>query len=604
MRDFRKHNIDTGKHRYGKLKTICPQCNSTRRHKGDKSLSVDIDQGLCFCHHCGYKLYVPDDEEERRRQEKIAKYKAAAKLPAHFRRPTYDPSKLGRSERLERNWTETRCLSQKLLDELRITEQEEWMPQSQKNENCICFNYFEEGTLVNTKFRSGLKHFKMVQGAELIPYNVDGILGTPEAVITEGEYDACAIMTATGRRDVISVPAGAQSNLTWMDRFVETHFDDKQTIYIAVDEDPKGELLRRELLRRLGVDRCKIVHYGAQCKDSNEHLVRYGAESLAICLQQAQEVPLEGVFTAYDYRKELRLIYENGLQNGAETGWANLDEHCTFEPGRLMVVTGRPGDGKSEFTDELTLRLCLNHEWKIAFYSPENMPVAYHLKKLADKLLGREFASGYGMTEDLYGQTVEWLTKNVTHILPGEDTYKIDNILEKACQLVRRRGVRTIVIDPLNRLEQDNGLSEREFIRSVLNKLCRFAQQQRCLVILIAHPRKVNRNEITGELRRVEMNDINGSADFGNMADYCIDVDRNNKKEIVTIYIDKVRFKHLGRGGTSAKFVYNYVSGRYFPCKEGIVHGDDGDMPGPVDTVSDNKNWLKNNEIQACLFTE
>ena len=66
----------------------------------------------------------------------------------------------------------------------------------------------------------------------------------------------------------------------------------------------------------------------------------------------------------------------------------------------------------------------------------------------------------------------------------------------------------------------------------------------------------------------MEMNDINGSADFGNMTDYCIDVDRNDKKQIVTIYIDKVRFKHLGSAGTCAKFVYNFISGRYFPCEE------------------------------------
>ena len=72
---------------------------------------------------------------------------------------------------------------------------------------------------------------------------------------------------------------------------------------------------------------------------------------------------------------------------------------------------------------------------------------------------------------------------------------------------------------------------------------------------------------------------------------------------MVTIYIDKVRFKHLGSGGTCAKFVYNYISGRYFPCEEDIVHTADGDKPGPVNTVSDNKIWLKNTEEQSCLFS-
>ena len=602
MRDFKKFNINTRGRSSGKVKTTCPQCNDTRGHKGDRSLSVDIEKGLCYCHHCGYTLHVPDDAEERERQARLDKYRKSARLPSHFRRPAFDPSKTRRSEELERYWTEERCLGQQLLDELRITEQREWMPQSQQEETCLCFNYFEGDTLVNTKFRSRQKHFKMVKDAELIPYNINGILGSREAIITEGEFDACALMTATGRRDIISVPAGAQNNLTWMDRFVESHFEDKETIYIAVDNDPAGEVLRRELIRRLGAECCKIVHYGPGCKDSNEHLVKYGAQSLCICLQQAEDVPLEGVATADDCRDRLRALFENGLQGGAETGWENLDSHCTFESGRLLVTTGRPGDGKSEFTDELVLRLCLRHGWKIAYYSPENQPVEYHLKKIADKLLGREFAPGYGMTEELYRQIVQWEADNVTHILPGENAYRIDDILVKARQLVRRRGVRTLVVDPMNRLEQDSSMSEREFIRAVLNKLCRFAQRNHCLVILVAHPRKVNRNEQTGELRRVEMNDINGSADFANMADYCINVDRDKKKELVTIYIDKVRFKHLGSSGTEAKFVYNFISGRYFPCEEGIVCTSGREGPGPVNARPDNKCWLKNNEEQGLLF--
>lgn len=69
MRNFHKYGIDTRSRSSGKIKTICPQCNSTRGHKGNKSLSVDLDKGLCYCHHCGYSFYVPDDAEE---QEKYA----------------------------------------------------------------------------------------------------------------------------------------------------------------------------------------------------------------------------------------------------------------------------------------------------------------------------------------------------------------------------------------------------------------------------------------------------------------------------------------------------------------------------------------------------
>lgn len=116
------------------------------------------------------------------------------------------------------------------------------------------------------------------------------------------------------------------------------------------------------------------------------------------------------------------------------------------------------------------------------------------------------------MTEALYSRTTRWLTDNVTHILPDSGSYTVDCILEKARQLVRRRGVRILVVDPLNRIDQqlEPGQTELQYITSLLNKLSRFALQHKCLVILVAHPRKVNRNTTNGELRRVEMNDING----------------------------------------------------------------------------------------------
>ncbi len=603
MRNFHQHGIDTHGRTSGKVKTICPQCNDTRGHKGNKSLSIDLDKGVCYCHHCGYKLYVPDDAEERERQQRKENYNRARKLPSHFRRPVFDPKRTTLSEKLEQYWTQERCLAQRLLADLHITEERVRLPESSEEENCLCFNYFEGGTLINTKYRSGRKHFMMVKGAELIPYNIDAILDTPECIITEGEFDAAAFMTV-GRKDVISVPAGAQSNLNWMDRFVESHFEPKKLIYIAVDEDSSGRLLSQELVRRLGADRCRLVHFGPECKDANEHLIKYGAESLLITLGQAEEIPLEGVFTAEDRQEPLRTLFENGLQRGAETGWDNLDENCTFETGRLAVWTGRTGEGKSEFIDELVLRLCLRHEWKIGFFSPENMPMEYHLAKLAEKLTGHPFRPGPGMTEALYNRTTRWLTDNVTHILPDSGSYTVDCILEKARQLVRRRGVRILVVDPLNRIDQqlEPGQTELQYITSLLNKLSRFALQHKCLVILVAHPRKVNRNTTNGELRRVEMNDINGSANFGNMADFCFTVDRNDGKEIVTIYIDKVRFKHLGSANTCAKFVYNRINGRYWPCEEDIVHRPDGDKPGPVNTVFDNENWLKNITEENCLF--
>ena len=191
---------------------------------------------------------------------------------------------------------------------------------------------------------------------------------------------------------MVSVPNGAGgANLQWLDRFVESHFDDKTEIILAMDTDRRGVELRDELVRRLGMDRCKVVAWGEGCKDANEHLVKYGAESLRICIEQAEEVPLEGIFTAEDCRDDLRSLYENGLQRGADTGWDNFDEHCTFEPRRL------PGDDRTPRRRQVRIHRRAGAAPLPAprvenrLLQPENMPIAYHLHKLAEKLTGHRF---------------------------------------------------------------------------------------------------------------------------------------------------------------------------------------------------------------------
>jgi putative DNA primase/helicase len=39
----------------GEIKTTCPQCSHTRRKKRDRCLSVNVDSGVWFCWHCGWR---------------------------------------------------------------------------------------------------------------------------------------------------------------------------------------------------------------------------------------------------------------------------------------------------------------------------------------------------------------------------------------------------------------------------------------------------------------------------------------------------------------------------------------------------------------------
>ena len=565
----------------GKKRQTCPNCRDTRSNKTDKSLSINWKLCTAYCYHCDAKFFFgktdKSDKEETatRKKEETKEYKKPGRL-ANEKAPGEEVLK----------WFESRGIPADVVVEEGITQAARVFSQKGVVEKCMLFPYYEEDRLVNRKYRTvKAKHFMLEAGAKLIPWRINEIEDTPECIITEGEMDALSFIVA-GYNNVISVPNGAQKNLTYLDEFIETHFENKTRIYIASDTDAKGLELRAELVRRFGEEKCRIVTYGEGCKDANELLLQSGAEALRRAIAEAQEVPLEGIFTAADVKDELLVLFENGLQQGAVLHMGELDRLLSVEVGRLMVVTGIPGDGKSEFLDEMAIRLWRYYDWRCAWFSPENFPVTLHHPKLIEKLIGKRFIKTMMSRMEL-DAAVEYLSRNFFDILPEED-YQVDTILEKAETLVRRKGIRVFILDPYNCLEHQipTGQSETQYISEFLEKLRSFAKRKQVLVILAAHPTKMKRDPLTKQFPVPTMYDISGSAAFFNKADFGIAIERDRNKEVTRIHVQKVKFRHLGQPGI-ASFMYNYHNGRFVP----IVEGKTPDIPDEIPKY-DNDNWL------------
>lgn len=654
IRDWEKVGlkVDTSPDAPAQQICTCPECSASRRnHRHQKCVTVNVKKGLWKCMHCNASGYVPSLKEIKERSEKEKRMERMRDMPPEQRkytRPEWEASFLignvalgyqkdsegddsaeqnpkpaldDRQRAMLDYLTEKRGLSIEVMNRARITlpwterkeidpslgKDSEGKPKKVKRMHCtVAFNYWDRGVLVNRKIRFMDKQFMLHKGAELIPYNIDAILRKEVCYITEGEFDTLALMQA-GLPESVSVPAGgANTNLTWLDRFVETHFMDKKTIYLALDADPVGLSMTRELIRRLGSSKCRVVLWDEGCKDANEELLKHGAEGILRCVKKAVQVPLYGIQTAHTREVERGLdhLFQYGLGHGSSVGIPGLDPQVSFETGRFMVVTGRPGDGKSEFVDELALRLCLLHEWRVAYFSPENVPLKYHLAKLVSKLTGYEFRQGGRMTPSLYAACKDWLDLNICHIMPGAEVdgmvsmddgkhseaeiglsvdevqqalrpdvgdpeaFTLDEVLGVAREAVQRRGVRVCVFDPLNSIRrgpEQAGMSDLQWYLHVCNTMLGFAHRNDVLVILVAHPRKVDRDMLAGRKRRVEMNDISGSSDFANKCDFCLSVDRDDDLQVVTVYVDKVKFKHLGSRGQTYLH-YDVLTGRYVPC--------------------------------------
>ena len=565
----------------GKKKQFCPECHANRTDKRDKSLSVDWEKCIAHCHYCGKNFFFG-------KTERIGNYQQPKALSTMKEKTYHKPAKLANETMPDEKvlaWFASRGIPAEVVLQAGITQATRSFPQTGQVEKCIVFPYIVEGESVNRKYRTARKHFMLESGAELVPWRIDSIRDTLECIITEGEMDALSFIVA-GRDDVISVPNGAQKNLTWLDRFIESHLENKSRIYIASDTDAKGLELRAELVRRLGEEKCRIVTYGEGCKDANELLQKGGVEAVRKSIEGAQEVPLEGIYTAADVKEELLALFEKGLQKGATLGMGELDDMLSLEVGRLMIVTGIPGDGKSEFLDEMAVHLSLNYDWRCAWFSPENFPVTLHQPKLIEKLIGKRFLKGL-ITPTEFEAAVNYLSHNFFDILP-EEGYRVDTILEKAEALVRRKGIRVFILDPYNCLEHQipTGQSETQYISEFLEKLRSFARRRQVLVVLAAHPTKMKRDPLTKQFPVPTMYDISGSAAFFNKADFGIAIERDRTKEVTRVHVQKVKFRHLGYPGV-ASFKYNTHNGRFVSIEEGKTP----DIPDIVPDY-DNSNWL------------
>lgn len=84
------------------------------------------------------------------------------------------------------------------------------------------------------------------------------------------------------------------------------------------------------------------------------------------------------------------------------------------------------------------------------------------------------------MSELEYESGLRYLSRNFFDILPEED--RVDTILKKAEMLVRRKGIRILILDPYNCLEHliPTGQSETQYISEFLEKLRVLPVGDRC----------------------------------------------------------------------------------------------------------------------------
>lgn len=532
----------------GKSQGVCPICSTDRKSKNEKAkcASYDWERGMGTCHNCG-KTFQLHTYKRKGASEKV------------YIRPT---STLLPTTSKVINWFNGRGISEQTLIELKVTEGPEFMPQTSKIENAIHFNYFIGDQLINVKYRDGHKHFKLFKGAEKVFYNIDSIIGFEYCVIVEGEMDVLALHEA-GITNAISVPNGATlgtNNLEYLDNCID-YFEDKSKIIIAVDSDAAGQALQTELVRRLGSEICYIATFD-DCKDANEYLIKYGKEALSQRISRSKPVPLENVTTFKDIEDEITDFVRNGFKPGFQIGLDNFDSIFSTYTGQFITVTGIPSSGKSDFVDQMVIGYNANYGWKTAYASPENHPTYLHAHKLM-----RKTWQGMPGVQDI--KTEKWNEiadhVNDNYFFIDMEKYTLESVLRKGAELVKRKGIKCLVIDPFNKVRSADASGDvNVYTLEYLSQIEIFAKKYDVLVMVVAHPTKMYK-DAKGNIEEPNMYNIKGGGEWYDASYHGLLVHRNYEDKTVKVKVLKCKFQNLGENGAECHFKWEPASGCFIP---------------------------------------
>jgi twinkle protein len=216
--------------------------------------------------------------------------------------------------------------------------------------------------------------------------------------------------------------------------------------------------------------------------------------------------------------------------DGLYSGLSSVDDIVyKFLFGSVAIITGKRGSGKSSLLNQIFINEALNQGYDVFCYSGEldarvlrswieiNMAGSEHI------IMKNNFV--HIINKDTSQQIKQWYDNRIW--VYDENTNDYSVVLSKAITTTKKYGTKIWILDNLMTLdigakEADIYQKQKDFIVELVN----MAALYNVLIILVIHPRKTSVGQImlTGD-------DISGSGDLGNMAQYILSVHRYTDDE-------------------------------------------------------------------------
>lgn len=519
-------------------------CPNPSHYDENPSCSYNPKTYSFYCFGCGYNIDIIDSIMLNKRTTFIEACEILFKLAGlnynfvekgaicrnyNYPKPSYSSNK----DKVYKYW-ETRGISKETIDYLGIRED---------IDGNTLFEYYDlNDVLTMVKVRKskpaqkGENKIWCLPGADTkhLLYNINKINISQPLLIVTGEGD-CAAAIEAGFLNTVSIPFG-DKNLQFVTEYWE-YLQQFNEIIIVHDNDDSGEIFAKEMSRRLGEYRVKIVDIPPvftdnegrkiKIKDLNQLLVTEGKEAVRNVVLNAKESDIDCVVDYCDVDD-----FDMSDVPGFKTGFGDLDRLLDkIYMGTTTIITGSGGSGKTSFLSTIIAQ-SVDQGFPCFVFSGElNNPL---LKSWVNFVhCGQRYINKYQGDSDVYYKVKDSARKKINEFYKGSLWFYRDGFDSKASSLfktmetmVRKRGVKTIIIDNMTvvDLETDDNNKwnkQEDFIREIVD----FSKKWQVACILVLHPKKMD------TMRRMTVFDLQGVATATNIAHRVLSLYRVTDKD-------------------------------------------------------------------------
>lgn len=240
-----------------------------------------------------------------------------------------------------------------------------------------------------------------------------------------------------------------------------------------------------------------------------------------------ESVRPKDVIYGEDVKDEALSIYLNGYESAFSTHIPEIDQHFKFKSGEITLLSGIGNYGKSTFLKYLILLQVIKGNKKFAFFSPEDNPASEFYHDLTEMYLGQNCTPEYISRPSMptYLAVYEFISKHIFFIFPKDISPTPQYVKERFLELIIKEKVDGCIIDPFNQMANDynsSGGRDDKYLETTLADFSRFAQTNKTIFIIVAHPTKMFKNKDSLNYPEPDVFDLAGGAMWNNKMDNII----------------------------------------------------------------------------------